>query len=104
MDVYKNDILEFLRSLKSELHKKGISKIALFGSFAEGNTTIYSDIDIAIKKEQNYLKNRNPYEYFETLNSIKEKILSKFGRNVDIFDLDSKSDFKEDIEKELIYV
>jgi len=28
----------------------------------------------------------------------------KFGRNVDIFDLDSKSEFKKDIEKELIYV
>jgi len=97
-------IVNYLKEIKAELIADGISKIALFGSFARGEDTVYSDIDIAIKKESNYIKKRGAYEYFEEVSKIKALIRNKFHRNSDIFDLDSNSSMKLSITKDLIYV
>jgi uncharacterized protein len=104
MQIDRINILEYLSLLKNELSSKGIVQIGLFGSFAKDNQTVYSDIDIAIKKDKAYLEKNGVYSYFEILNSIKENIQNKFHRNVDIFDLDSNSELKKTIEKELLYV
>lgn len=104
MIATKENILEFLHELKPTLTTKGIQEIALFGSYAKNNTNIYSDIDIAIKKDKAILTQNSPYLYFEILNFIREKIFQKFHRKIDIFDLDSQSEFKNHIQKELIYV
>ncbi|HHD80263.1 MAG TPA: nucleotidyltransferase domain-containing protein [Campylobacterales bacterium] len=81
-----------------------IVDIALFGSFARDEQTVYSDIDIAIIKEKNFLKTKSSYNYFDTIGKIKSKIKNKFHRNIDVFDLDSSSTLKQSIEKELLYV
>ncbi|MBS9782691.1 MAG: nucleotidyltransferase domain-containing protein [Arcobacter sp.] len=104
MQVDKNSILEYLSFLKNDLSSKGIINLALFGSYAKDEQGVYSDIDIAIKKDIKILEKNGVYFYFEILNDIKEKIQKKFHRNVDIFDLDSTSELKENITKELIYV
>ncbi|TLP41246.1 nucleotidyltransferase family protein [Arcobacter arenosus] len=104
MKATKENILLYLKEIKLDLNKKGIDKIGLFGSFATNNQNIYSDIDIAISKNPDYLSSNSAYNYFELLSYIKEKIRSKFHKNIDIFDLNSKSDLKKNIEKELIFV
>ena len=100
--IDKNTILAYLKSIKPYLQKKGITTIALFGSFAKNETSVYSDIDIAIKKEPDFLKRFGPYDYFSTLNELKRKLVERFHRPVDIFDLDSTSPLKKRIEKEMI--
>ncbi len=104
MKATKSNILQYLTEIKSELSQNGIFEIGLFGSFSRDEATIYSDIDIAIKKEHNYLEKRSAYEYFEELQNIKTLIKQKFHRNTDIFDLDSNSSMKNTIIKDLIYV
>lgn len=104
MRLTKEKILDYLRELKPELEAVGIQKLALFGSFASNQQNVYSDIDIAIQKKKDFLDNYSAYDYFRLLNSIKSKILKHLHTNVDIFDLDSQSSFKKQIEKELIYV
>jgi len=104
MQIDKKNILEHLSLLKNELSSKGVVQLGLFGSFAKDNQTIYSDIDIAIKKDKLILEKNGVYFYFELLNNIKDSIQKKFHRNVDIFDLDSNSELKKTIEKELLYV
>ncbi len=104
MQIDKHNILEYLSSLKEEFTPKGIVHLGLFGSYAKNEQTVYSDIDIAIKKDKDILKENGVYYYFELLNTIKGKIQKKFKRNVDIFDLDSSSELKNKISKELIYV
>ena len=104
MRATKENIIEYLKNLKSELKDKGINKIALFGSFAKGEENIYSDIDIAILKDKDFLSFNTAYSYFELISDIKEETRKKFHKNIDIFDLDTKSSFKKSIEKELIYV
>jgi len=97
-------ILNYLKEIKDELKCDGISKVALFGSFAREEATVYSDIDIAIQKEKNYLVSRTAYEYFDEMTKIKNLLREKFHRNSDIFDLDSDSSMKQSIKKDLIYV
>ncbi len=104
MKTDKREILEYLRVLKNEFRGKGIDRIALFGSFAMGKESVYSDIDIAIKKKSGFLKNMGAYEYFDMTNELRSKIEKKFHKKVDLFDLDSDSFIKKEIESELIYV
>jgi len=104
MRATKENILEYLKEIKSELKNDGIISLALFGSFSRCEQTVYSDIDIAIKKESNYLEKRTAYTYLNEISKIKEMIKTKFHRNSDIFDLDSDSPMKENIKKDLLYV
>ena len=104
MRVNKSNIINFLHEIKAELIDDGISTIGLFGSFARDEAGVYSDIDIAIKKEQDYLSKRTAYDYFDEVSKIKNLIKKKFHRNSDIFDLDSNSSMRDEIMKDLIYV
>ncbi len=104
MRVDKSNIISFLREIKEELVNDGISTVGLFGSFARDEANVYSDIDIAIKKERNYLKKRTAYDYFDEVSKIKNLIRKKFHRNSDVFDLDSNSNMRDEIMKDLIYV
>jgi predicted nucleotidyltransferase len=104
MRVDKNSIIDYLIQVKPLLAKKNISIIGFFGSFARGEATVYSDIDLAVKKDASYLQNHTAYEYFNNIEFIKNMFIKKFHRNVDIFDLDSNSSMKENILKDMIYV
>jgi len=104
MRATKNTIIKILKDAKPFLKSKGIEEIALFGSFAKEEQNVYSDIDLAIQKEENFLKKYSAYEYFEIVALIKENLQQKLHRRVDLFDLDSDSSFKSSIQEELIYV
>jgi len=103
-DITKQDILNYLKEIKPYFKKKGISSLALFGSYTKEDTTIYSDIDIAIKKDVTYLKYHQAYEYFATINELKNLLIHKFKKPVDVLDIDSQSPFISYIEKDIIYV
>ena len=100
----KEYILSYLSDIKDDLRQKGIDKIGLFGSFAKNKANDFSDIDIAIKINRSYLKEYDVWEYFNLIDNIKAMLLKKFSRKVDIYDLDSMSDLKENITKDIIYV
>jgi len=104
MRATKDAVLSYLGELKEELHKEGIVELGLFGSFARGEASVYSDIDIAIRRDETYLKDHSAYEYFDLINSIKAKISARFYRQSDLFDLGSDSSMKENVLKDLIYV
>ncbi len=102
--MQKEDILSYLADIKSDLVKNGIEKIGLFGSYAKDRADLFSDIDIAIKMKSSYLSEHDVWEYFNLIESIKKMLLTKFSRKVDVFDLDSTSDIKDTITKDIIYV
>jgi len=100
----KEYILSYLSDIKADLLKDGIEKIGLFGSFAKDKADQFSDIDIAIKINKSYLNEHDVWEYFNLIESIKQSLLGKFSRKVDIYDLDSTGDVQNKISKEIIYV
>ncbi len=99
----KEEILEYLKQLQTQ-YNHVFTKIGLFGSYAKDNFDEFSDIDIAVKVNKEYLQTHDVWEYFEAINSIQNSIFNKFHIKSDIFDIDSVSPYKEQILKEIIYV
>jgi len=93
----KSDILDFLSSHKQEFKKKyAITKIGLFGSYANGSADEKSDIDIVIHSEK---------KDFFLRDDFKEYLQNKFNLPVDVGYIDSfRKFYKEKIKKDIIYV
>lgn len=104
MRANKESIFDYLQELKPLLNQKGISVVGFFGSFARDENSVYSDIDVAIKKNKDYLVTKSGYDYFDDVAFLKTLIKKKFHRNIDIFDIESSSSMKNDILKDMIYV
>ena len=96
MQVNRDSIIHFLRQQKPYLEKEfGVTAIALFGSYARGEETPTSDIDIAIE-----LKKID----FEKRYELKEFLEKQFNRTVDVGYLHTIRPFiRKRIEAELIY-
>ena len=75
----------------------GIERIGVFGSFARGEETAESDIDIIVSLQEPTL-----FRYAEIADHLK----SVFGREIDLVSLKSHMPeaFKRQLEKEAIYV
>lgn len=93
----KIDILNFLTIKKKFLKKEfGVDNIILFGSFARGEETEFSDIDFYIEMAPDFFKKCKLIEYLE----------NNFNRKVDIIRNHPgiKSRFMEEIKREGMYV
>ena len=102
--IKKDDILDYLLSIKPYFSKKGIEYLGLFGSFVKNKNVIGSDIDIAIRIEKDFLSHHDSWDYFEVIEELKNMIYKKFGLKCDVFDLDSNSFIKKEVEKEVEFV
>ena len=98
----RQTILKTLQTYKTEIERLGFEKIGLFGSYAKGTHTPYSDIDIAISKKKGSFE--SAYDYFDKRQALQQLLREKLHRKIDLFDLQSESDIKHIIEKEIIYV
>lgn len=97
--ITREQILSFLkknkRLLKSKYH---VVRIGVFGSFARGEQTTKSDIDLLVEFEN------NTPDLFELKLELKEFFKTHLGIEVDICrEKYIKSRFKESILKEAIY-
>ena len=93
----KEYILDFLKSHKQELKNRfALTKIGLFGSYANDTADEHSDIDIVIlSTKKDFFLREDLREYLE----------SNLYKNVDIGYLDSiRTYYKNKIEKDIIYV
>jgi len=93
-----NELILKLNNVKDELKNRfGIEEIALFGSYARGEATEESDVDIAILKMQkkDLLKRLQAKDFLE----------QQLNKKIDMGYLDSMRTFiKNRIKKDLIYV
>jgi len=102
--IHRDDILVFLKNEKEKLTSFGLKEIGLFGSFSRNEATEWSDIDVAIRLENDFLARNDAWAYFDLLERIKNDISHRFHRKSDVFDLDSRSDIRDRVDKETIYV
>lgn len=96
----KSGIIDFLTKEKDLLEERfRVSKIGLFGSYARGEETSESDIDIIVEflpKTENLTTIKS---------SLKELIMNEFGKNVDICrEKYLKPYYRDQILKSAIYV
>ena len=105
MQKRKDEILEFLKSLKEELSKEGIISLGLFGSFAKDSNSELSDIDIVYETSQDFIDRYRGWSAFTFLNHhLRYRIEERFNTHVDLFDLNSSSPLVDKIKKETLYV
>ena len=100
----KDEILSYLREYKNSSQNRLFTEIGLFGSYAKNQADAFSDIDIAIKVDKNYLKQHDIWDYFDAINDIKIALLKRFNLQSDVFDLESSTTLVEKIKKDIIYV
>lgn len=93
-------IKQVIEDQKTILAKNyGVSKIGIFGSFAFGDFSPKSDIDILIERSP-----KSKMSYFDLID-IEDNLSSKLGRKVDLVTKSSlKPYIKNDILKSVIYV
>ena len=73
--ITTNKIINILKNHKDEIHRYGVIKIGLFGSFAKGSSNKRSDLDFLVEFEEPSFDN-----YMNLINYL-EKL---FGRKVDV--------------------
>jgi len=93
----KEYILDFLNTHRTELYERyGLVKVGLFGSYAKGNASEESDIDLYAEFENKKFKNiASAWNYFE----------EQFGKKIDLFyaHKNMRASLKKSIESEVIY-
>ena len=92
----KDQIITILRKNKKILEKQfGVTTIALFGSYARGEETETSDIDLLIEAKEHKFRNRLKLQKF---------LEEFFGKKVDVGYFSSVRGFiMHHIKKELMY-
>lgn len=92
----KDVIIEFLKSNQKTLENEfGVIKIALFGSFARGEQTAVSDVDLAIET--------NDFS-FEKRCQLKNFLQENLNRSVDLcYFRGMRRVVRSMIEKDLVY-
>lgn len=91
-------VLDILRKYKEQnTEKYGITKLGLFGSYARGEQTPSSDIDICVSIE--------PPSLFK-LGGIHSDLKELFNKEIDLVSLTGtlKPDFIKELNKDVIYV
>ncbi len=79
-----SDLMRLLKSAKEKYASEGFHILGVFGSFARGEATSQSDIDILYEVDENFIGNYRGFAAFSRLNDIKNELKKSFGRDVDI--------------------
>jgi len=96
------EIIELIRMHKRELEKFGVKRIGIFGSFARGEASGESDIDVVVEFERGK-------GTFKNFGGLVEYLENLFGRSVDVLTpagIESirNDEIKKSIKQGIIYV
>jgi len=80
----QNSKIKLLQEAKKHYANEGFNIIGLFGSYARGEATPQSDIDILYELNEKFIKAYGGFLAFSRLSEIKEELKKLFGVDVDI--------------------
>ncbi len=99
MNMVTEEIISYLRDNKELLHDRfGVTRIGIFGSFARGDQTSASDIDMIIEMEED---KKSLHSFLK----LKRFLESETARKIDLgFEHSIKPTIREKVLKQIIYV
>ena len=101
----KNEILKKTKALKEILIKDGFVIDGIFGSYARGDYTDKSDVDILYHLDKVFFDKYRGFIGFKKLDEIKQIISKEFNKKIDLAPIDNLSQTaKKYILKDVIYV
>ena len=101
----KNEIIIKLSALKPKLKQDGMRIIGIFGSYARGDYSKNSDVDILYHLDGVFFDKYSGFMGFKRLDEIKQIISKEIEKKVDLAPYDNLSQTgKKYILKDVIYV
>ena len=101
----KSEIIVKIKHLNTILQKDGFIIDGLFGSYARGDYTEQSDVDILYHLDKVFFDKYRGFIGFKKLDDIKQIISKEFGKKIDLAPMDNLSQTaKKYIFKDVIYV
>ena len=93
----KNEILSKLKEIKPTYEKEGLILLGLFGSYAKGTQTKFSDLDLAYKLDYELfsLHYKDGFSKILKIDEIKQELQSIFKIPIDLVPDNKKSIFKD---------
>ena len=92
--ITKEMILDYLRELKPQLEKDGVTKLGLFGSYARDCANENSDIDIVINLSDEFYDNFKGFVGISYLEKIRTSVEKYFNKNADLCNLACFKDYE----------
>ncbi|MEJ5284816.1 MAG: nucleotidyltransferase family protein [Brevinematia bacterium] len=88
--IYREEeIIRKLKKIKEKYINEGIIILGFFGSFARGEASETSDLDIIYEMKDFALEKYPGFKFFEFYSNIKADIEKEFGISVDLVDINS---------------
>lgn len=78
------DILNKIQYLKQKYEKEGFIIVGVFGSYARGDYTADSDIDILYELKDEFYKRYPGFKVFPVLDKIEEEMQKELMYNIDL--------------------
>ncbi len=101
----QQDLLLKIKSLKSMYEKEGFVIDGIFGSYARGEQSPQSDVDILYHLKQPFFENFQGFIGFKKLDEIKQNISKTLGTRVDLAPKNNLSlSGKKHIMRDILYV
>lgn len=79
-----SELLNRIKLLKNEYQKEGIILIGVFGSYARGDHTSDSDIDILFELTENFYKKYPGWGAYPVIDKCQESLTNLLGKKVDL--------------------
>jgi uncharacterized protein len=75
-----DELLNKIRGVKKEYEKEGFIILGVFGSYARGEETPESDIDILYETKEEFTSGYKGFAYFGKIDEIKENLKTIFDK------------------------
>ena len=101
----RTELFDKLKTIKTKYEPEGFIILGVFGSYARGEETADSDIDLLYRCDEPLTVNYRGWEFFGFYEKVKNELETELGKKVDLADVDSLNRVgKKYILPELVYV
>ncbi len=82
----KQEIINKIKKLKLKYEPEGFILLGLFGSFARGEETKQSDLDLLFELNETFINHYIGWDAYGRIEEIKKEFIKETGREIDFAD------------------
>jgi predicted nucleotidyltransferase len=103
--IMQKELIDKIKIVKSKYESEGFIILGVFGSYARGEETPESDIDILYEMNERFYKKYPGWDVFPVIEEIGKELEHTLGKDVDLTDKNAlKRVGKKYILPEVVYV
>lgn len=86
MVLQRSTIVDVLTATRPQFEAEGVKLLGFFGSYARGEATEMSDVDVLIETGDEFLRKYRGFRAFARLEELKEVLQERLHKRVDLTD------------------